>query len=111
MERRSIQNYYYWYLQLLVFSRIAGNLEETKQALELAKMDDRLYSTAGIHPTRCSEFEEEQADAIIQELITLAKAGKDSRKIVAIGEFGLDYDRLHFCDKEVISSFLAYIIM
>lgn len=64
-------------------------------------MDDRLYSTAGIHPTRCSEFEEEQADAIIQELIAIAKAGKESKKIVAIGEFGLDYDRLHFCDKEV----------
>ena len=94
-----------------ILSWVAGNLEETKQALELAKMDDRLYSTAGIHPTRCSEFEEEQADAIIEELIAIAKAGKDSRKIVAIGEFGLDYDRLHFCDKEVIITFPASIIL
>ncbi|KAK8798417.1 hypothetical protein WA588_003498 [Blastocystis sp. NMH] len=78
----------------------AGNLEETKQALALARTDPRLYSTVGIHPTRCSEFKEEEADSIIAELIALAKEGKEMKKIVAIGEFGLDYDRLFFCDKE-----------
>ena len=71
--------------------------------MKLARADQRLYSTAGIHPTRCSEFKEEEADAVIAELIEVAKKGKEEKKIVAIGEFGLDYDRLHFCDKEVIA--------
>lgn len=88
-----------------MFSRglfdLAGNLEETKTALELAQTDSRLFSTVGIHPTRCSEFAEEDADKVMEELIEVGKKGKEMRKIVAVGEFGLDYDRLHFCDKEV----------
>lgn len=86
---------------LFHFYLLAGNLSETKSALELAQKDDRLYSTVGIHPTRCSEFAEEDADSIISELIEIGKKGKEQKKIVAVGEFGLDYDRLHFCDKEV----------
>lgn len=89
--------------------RIAGNLEETECALQLAQTDDRLYSTVGIHPTRCSEFAEEDADSVIQKLIAIGKKGKEEKKIVAIGEFGLDYDRLHFCDKEVIVFVTCYL--
>lgn len=80
---------------------IAGNIQEAKEALELARMDDRLYSTVGVHPTRCSEFLENNPEEMMKELITIGKEGKAEKKIVAVGEFGLDYDRLHFCDKEV----------
>ena len=76
--------------------------------MELAHRDNRLYSTVGIHPTRCSEFPEEQADSIISELIAIGKKGKEEKKIVAIGEFGLDYDRLFFCDKEVMDDYFLY---
>lgn len=76
-------------------------MAETKEALQLALSDDRLYSTVGIHPTRCSEFKEEDIDQVIKELIEVGQKGKEMKKIVAIGEFGLDYDRLFFCDKEV----------
>lgn len=61
----------------------------------------------GIHPTRCSEFDEEDTDDQIAKLIEIGKKGKESKKIVAVGEFGLDYDRLHFCDKEVFLTFTA----
>lgn len=36
--------------------------------------------------------------AYLDELLDLAKSGQKTGKIVAIGECGLDYDRLHFCD-------------
>ena len=80
---------------------VAGNIQEAKEALELARTDARLYSTVGVHPTRCSEFLEGNPEEMMKELIAIGKEGKAEKKIVAVGEFGLDYDRLHFCDKEV----------
>lgn len=72
-----------------------GSLSESKNALELAKSADNLFSTVGCHPTRCKDFEKN--DTYIDDLIALAKS---SSKIVAVGEFGLDYDRTTFCPKE-----------
>ena len=36
----------------------AGTLAESRAALQLARSDSRLFCTAGVHPTRCSEFDE-----------------------------------------------------
>lgn len=81
----------------------AGNLDEARRALELAATDRRLFSTVGVHPTRCGEFaknEEGGPEMYMDALMELAKDGqKAGGKVVAIGECGLDYDRLHFCDK------------
>lgn len=68
--------------------------------LELAKTNPNLYSTVGCHPTRCDEFEKSKnPDEYLNELLKVAQENPD--KIVAIGECGIDYDRLHFCPKEV----------
>ena len=80
----------------------AGNLEEAKAALQLARTHERLFTTVGVHPTRCSEFEAypEGPEAYMRALKEVLSDGTRDKKIVAIGECGLDYDRLQFCDAE-----------
>jgi len=74
-----------------------GNLEESSKAIQLAKEHPDLFATVGCHPTRCSEFVEEP-DKYFASLLQLVQDNKE--QVVAIGEFGLDYDRTKFCDKE-----------
>lgn len=79
-----------------------GSLEESKEALAIAETDGRLFCTVGVHPTRCKEFEDSgDPDNHFLDLMSLAKEGVAKGKVVAIGECGLDYDRLHFCPSEV----------
>lgn len=79
-----------------------GSLEESKEALAIAETDGRLFCTVGVHPTRCKEFEESgDPEQHFQALLSLAKQGIEKGKVVAIGECGLDYDRLHFCPPEI----------
>ncbi|KAM0978012.1 hypothetical protein ACFX13_014287 [Malus domestica] len=79
-----------------------GSLEESKEALTIAETDARLFCTVGVHPTRCKEFEESgDPDKHFQALLSLAKEGIEKGKVVAIGECGLDYDRLQFCPAEI----------
>ncbi|KAK1562496.1 hypothetical protein Q3G72_012815 [Acer saccharum] len=79
-----------------------GSLEESKEALAIAETDGRLFCTVGVHPTRCKEFEDSgDPEKHFQDLLLLAKQGIEKGKVVAIGECGLDYDRLHFCPSEI----------
>jgi len=80
----------------------AGNLEEAKAALELARTDERLFCTVGVHPTRCSELAAAEGGeaAYLDQLRQVIAEGKAEGKVVALGECGLDYDRLHFCDMD-----------
>lgn len=73
-------------------------MEDSIEALKLAKNDPKLFCTAGFHPTRCLEMDNDP-QTNIDNLINLCRTNTD--KIVAVGEFGLDYDRLEFCPKDV----------
>jgi TatD DNase family protein len=61
-----------------------------------------LFITVGCHPTRCKEFLP-NPDKYFNDLLELIEKNND--KVVAIGECGLDYDRLHFCPKDVQKQF------
>ncbi|CAB5210358.1 putative deoxyribonuclease TATDN1-like protein [Rhizophagus irregularis] len=76
----------------------AGTVKEAEEAIKLVNTYENLFMTVGCHPTRCKEFEKdpEGPDGYYQKLLNIAKS---SDKVVAIGECGLDYDRLYFCPK------------
>ncbi|KAL0926477.1 hypothetical protein M5K25_002712 [Dendrobium thyrsiflorum] len=85
-----------------------ATLEESREALTIAETDGRLFCTVGVHPTRCKEFEKSgDPDKYFQELVSLAKEGVAKGKVVAVGECGLDYDRLHFCPSEIQKKYFA----
>ncbi|EME28158.1 Putative deoxyribonuclease TATDN1 [Galdieria sulphuraria] len=78
----------------------AGSVEMAREAVELISESPSLFSTVGIHPTRCDVFGDAQSVSNmkqIQNLVDIASSAKG--KVVAVGECGLDYDRTTFCDK------------
>jgi len=82
----------------------AGQLSEAHESLKLIQGDEKesmeMYTTVGCHPTRCNEFEKSgNPDEYYDQLKDLVTKHKE--KVVAIGECGLDYDRLKFCTKPV----------
>lgn len=60
--------------------------------------------TVGVHPTRGNEwasYSNGGPEAYMKELEAVIEQGRGECKVVAIGECGLDYDRLQFCDADV----------
>ncbi|KAJ1870760.1 hypothetical protein LPJ55_004421 [Coemansia sp. RSA 990] len=79
-----------------------GNLKESAEAIRLSReYPGQLFATVGCHPTRTSEVDRHSngATAYFTELRQLIDANRDV--VVAVGECGLDYDRLHFSGKDV----------
>lgn len=75
----------------------SGCLSDVDEALKLVAKDERLYTTVGAHPTRCREFVKDP-EQYYNDLRSRLKG--NPQKVVAVGECGLDYDRLRFCDKQ-----------
>lgn len=77
----------------------AGTLAEAGAACALVRAHGgrgvRLSTTVGVHPTRCLELERDPG--LLPRLIAAAR----EPEVAAVGEFGLDYDRLHFCPADV----------
>jgi TatD DNase family protein len=109
----------------------AGTLEEAEEAVRLAETHDpraagdmsvaasmtasapALFTTAGVHPTRCDAFEDSgDPEGYFEKLVDFATKNKrgglgGGGRVVAVGECGLDYDRLQFCAKETQQKWFA----
>ena len=80
-----------------------SDLQESKNAIALAEEYPGLcYATVGVHPCASTTFEKHEGGPkkLLEELRALAQESRDKGTATAFGEIGLDYDRLHFADKE-----------
>lgn len=76
---------------------VGYDLESSKLAVELANQYENLYAAVGIGPNNCNDITNEEFDEIEKLL--------KNKKVVAIGEIGLDY-YYDYVDKEVQISVL-----
>ena len=73
---------------------IGTTVEDSKQSIEFAEKYDKIYATVGIYP----EFSKETTNEDLEQIEELAK----NKKVVAIGEIGLDYHRDDYDKKSQI---------
>lgn len=63
---------------------VACDLEQIPVHLELAKQDDNIWTSAGVHPTSLT-------DDVDKAMEVVYNYAKNEERVVAIGEIGLDY--------------------
>jgi TatD DNase family protein len=94
----------------------AGTIAESRAAVRAVREWRTRYPqmtvgcTVGVHPTRCQQVfvdTDVPAEDLLQELLEVALDGMKDQSVLAIGEIGLDYERLEFCPKEIQQEFLV----
>ncbi len=80
---------------------VASSVEGSRRSVELAGKYEHIYSTIGIHPHDAASVN----DGVMSELKALATG----KKVVAIGEVGLDYYRNLSSREDQISAFNKFI--
>ncbi len=73
-----------------------------KNILNIVENYDSVYGTYGIHPHEAKKHKEIKSNNIIEKV-------KENKKIIGIGESGLDFYYNHSEQKDQISSFLEHI--
>ncbi len=63
---------------------VGASLSSSKKAVEIANKYDNVFAVIGVHPDDANTFDDE----ILDKLRQLAK---NNKKVVAVGEIGLDY--------------------
>lgn len=79
--------------KVLLVINPAFDLDSSKKAVKLAQENEKIYAMVGTHPHDAKDYSPEVRDQYI-ELV------KNNKKVVAIGEIGLDYYYDH-SDREV----------
>jgi len=82
---------------------VASSIEGTRRAVELAAKYDMIYASVGVHP--------HDAKAVTDKVISDFKALAKEKKVVAVGEVGLDYYRNLSPKEEQISAFKRFIYL
>lgn len=72
---------------------VGTDYEHSKQAVSLAEKHDGLYATIGLHPTHADKNENGDASGDVFDMNRYRELGQN-KKVVAIGECGLDYFRM-----------------
>ena len=77
---------------------VGTNLQNSRLAIAQATQYDGMYAAVGIHPEDCHYIND--VSAAIEELAELlgTPESRDERKIVALGEIGLDYHYENYGD-------------
>lgn len=75
---------------------IGTNQETSKQAIDLAESSDRIFASVAYHPEHLTSTYEDETEGGYQpfEQDEIKRLAGSSKKVVAIGETGLDYFRM-----------------
>lgn len=84
---------------------VGTGLKTSEEAIKLAEENDGLWATIGLHPVHASESHDDKSEGagpgaeefLYEKYLALAK----HKKVVAIGECGLDYFRIKEEDLEI----------
>lgn len=80
---------------------VGSSLEGSRRAVALANKYDMVYATVGVHPHEAKSV----TDQVIADLRALAQ----DRKVIAVGEVGLDYYRNLSPKEEQIAAFRKFL--
>jgi len=80
---------------------VAPTFDSSKRAVDLASKYDRIYATIGIHPHDAKDY--------TAEFETWSETTRGNRKVVAVGECGLDYHYMHSPKETQHNVFIAQI--
>lgn len=80
---------------------IGSSIKGSRRSVELARKYDIVYATLGVHPHEASSV----TDKVIEDFKALAR----DKRIVGIGEVGLDYYRKVSPENEQVSAFKKFI--
>ena len=79
---------------------VGANLETSKQAIELANKYNRIWATVGLHPDEIQLLNCYDRNNLARYDISDFKILMKKKKVVAVGEVGLDYYRTPEGEKE-----------
>ncbi len=80
---------------------VGNNIDEMEEQLEISKKYPYIFTAVGVHPHNASKYKHITAKDIMEKL--------DNKKIVAIGETGLDYYYNYSAKEDQIRLFIEHI--